>query len=56
MDKKEKSGTGIQLNKKTMIAITALLLGIMLFAGILTKIVPNGAYDVDADGGIIPGT
>lgn len=55
-EKNEKKGTGIQLNKKTMIAITALLLAIMLFAGILTKIIPNGAYDVDADGGIIPGT
>jgi len=55
-EKEQKNGTGIQLNKKTMIAITALLLAIMLFAGILTKIVPNGTYDVDADGGIIPGT
>lgn len=55
-EKNEKKGSGIQLNKKTMIGITALLLAIMLLAGVLTKIVPNGAYDVDADGGIIPGT
>lgn len=56
MDEKEKSSSGIQLNKKTMAAITVLLLAIMLFAGIMTKVVPTGAYDVDADGGIIPGT
>lgn len=56
MEDKEKKGSGIQLNKKTMIAITALLLAIMIFAGIMTKIVPTGAYDVDAEGAIIPGT
>ena len=56
MEDKKKNTSGIQLNKKTMIAITALLLAIMIFAGIMTKIVPTGAYDVDAEGGIIPGT
>ncbi|MCQ2484995.1 MAG: AbgT family transporter [Clostridia bacterium] len=56
MEEKEKNSSGIQLNKKTMIAITALLLGIMLLAGVLTKVVPTGRYDVDAEGAIIPGT
>lgn len=56
MEEKEKNGSGIQLNKKTMIAITALLVAIMLFAGIMTKVVPTGRYDVDAEGAIIPGT
>lgn len=50
------TGSGIQLNKKTVIGITILLFAIMIFAGILTQIIPTGAYDVDADGGIIPGT
>lgn len=56
MDEKEKKGSGIQLNKKTMITITSLLLAIMIFAGIMTKVVPTGRYDVDAEGAIIPGT
>lgn len=56
MEEKEKNNSGIQLNKKTMITITALLLAIMLFAGIMTKVVPTGKYDVDAEGAIIPGT
>lgn len=56
MEEKVKNNSGIQLNKKTMITITALLLAIMLFAGIMTKIVPTGRYDVDAEGAIIPGT
>ena len=56
MSEKEKGGSGIQLNKKTMILITTLLIAIMIFAGIMTKVIPTGAYDVDAEGAIIPGT
>lgn len=39
-----------------MILITTLLIAIMIFAGIMTKVIPTGAYDVDAEGAIIPGT
>lgn len=50
------TGSGIQLNKKTIIGISALLLAIMIFAGILTKVIPHGTYDTDANGSIIPGS
>lgn len=47
---------GIKIEKKTIIGITALLIGIMIFAGILTQVVPTGVYDVDSSGSIINGT
>ncbi len=47
---------GIKIEKKTIIGITALLIGIMIFAGILTQVVPTGVYDVGDDGAIINGT
>lgn len=50
------NNTLIKIDKKTIIGITVLLLGIMLFAGILTQVVPTGAYDTTADGSIINGT
>ena len=50
----EKSNSGIQLNKKTIFGISALLLAIMIFAGVLTRVVPHGVYELDADGAIIP--
>lgn len=50
------SESGIQLNKKTIFGISALLLAIMIFAGVLTRVVPHGAYDLDANGAIIPGS
>lgn len=47
---------GIKIEKKTLIGITSIIVGIMIFAGILTQIVPTGLYDVDANGAIINGT
>ena len=47
---------GIKIEKKTLISITAIIVGIMIFAGVLTQIVPTGVYDVDANGAIINGT
>lgn len=46
----------IKIDKKTIIGVTALLLAIMLFAGVLTQVVPTGVYDTAADGSIINGT
>ena len=46
----------ISINKKTLIGIGALLFAIMIFAGILTQVIPTGAYDLDASGNIIAGT
>lgn len=48
--------SGIKIEKKTVIGISVLLFAIMIFAGILTQVVPTGAYDVDASGAIINGT
>ncbi len=52
----EKKGTGIQIDKKTVFGITALLIVIMLFAGVLTQIVPRGEYQMDESGMVINGT
>ncbi len=46
----------ININKKTLIGIGALLFAIMIFAGILTQIIPTGAYQTDDAGNIISGT
>lgn len=48
--------SGIKIEKKTVIGISVLLFCIMIFAGILTQVVPTGVYDVDASGTIINGT
>lgn len=52
----EKKGTGIQIDKKTVFGITALLLVIMLLAGVLTQVVPRGEYQRDDSGMVINGT
>jgi uncharacterized ion transporter superfamily protein YfcC len=43
--KDEASAQGLKIDRKTVITITALLLGIMMFAGILTQFVPRGEYE-----------
>ncbi len=47
---------GIKIEKKTIIGISILLIAIMIFAGILTQVVPTGVYDTDETGAIINGT
>ena len=37
-------------------AVTAILLVLLLFCGSLSYFIPQGAFDRDADGNIIPGT
>lgn len=46
----------ININKKTLIGISSLLFAIMIFAGILTQVIPTGKYETDAAGNIISGT
>ena len=46
----------ISINKKTLFGIGALLFAIMIFAGILTQVLPTGKYDTDIEGHIINGT
>lgn len=56
MESQKESKSFIKIDKKTLIGITLLLVGIMVFAGILTQIVPPGVYDTAEDGTIINGT
>ena len=46
---KTKSSDGIQVNKKTIISITAILLAVYIFAGVMTRIVPRGEYNTFTD-------
>ena len=52
-EEKQKKNEGLQLNKKTVIGITAVLLAVWVLAGVLTQIVPRGEYTtiVDTDTG-----
>ena len=43
-NEKESAGSGLQLNKKSIITICVLLLVILGFAGALTQIMPRGEY------------
>lgn len=56
MENQQEIKSFIKIDKKTLFGVTALLLGIILFVGVLTQIVPPGAYDTAADGSIINGT
>ena len=47
---------GIKISKKTVMGVTAILIGIMILGGILTQIIPSGAYDLDETGAIITTT
>ncbi len=50
---------GLQLNKKTMIALTLVLVTVLAFIGILTQVMPRGEYmvqDVNGHDAIIDGT
>ena len=46
----------LKFGLKNFITVCSILLGIMIFVGILTFIIPAGQYDVDADGNVIPGS
>ncbi len=56
MENQQEVKSFIKIDKKTLLGVTALLLGILVFVGILTQLVPPGAYDTAADGSIINGT
>ena len=47
---------GLKIDRKTIITITALLLGILVFAGALTQLIPRGEYQLDEAGRVIDGT
>lgn len=46
---KKESNDGLHIDKKTVISITALLLAVLLLAGVLTQIVPRGEYTTIPD-------
>ena len=55
----EEKGLGLQLNKKTMAAITLLLVAVLAFVGVLTQTIPRGEYLMDTVDGhetIVGGT
>ena len=45
----EKSKDGIQINKKTIVSITVILLAVWILAGVLTRVVPRGEYSTFTD-------
>lgn len=44
--KNEKIDLGLQLNKKTMITLTIVLVAVLAFIGVLTQVMPRGEYAV----------
>jgi uncharacterized ion transporter superfamily protein YfcC len=49
----ESKGQGLKLDRKTVLLITGLIFGIMIFVGALTQFVPRGEYLTDESGSII---
>lgn len=49
----KKKADGLHIDKKTIISITAILLAVYIFAGVLTQVMPRGEYNtfVDEDTG-----
>ncbi len=49
----KKKSDGLHIDKKTIISITAILLAVYIFAGVLTQIMPRGEYNtfIDAETG-----
>lgn len=47
---------GLNIDKKTILSILAVLAVILVFVGILTQVVPRGEYQTDVNGSIIDGT
>ncbi|MDR1734417.1 MAG: AbgT family transporter [Oscillospiraceae bacterium] len=56
MEEENKSVGSLHFSKKTLIFIGAVLAGALFLAGLLTQVIPRGAYDTDAAGNIINGT
>lgn len=53
---KPNAPSGLKLNKKTIISITVMLIGVLLFSGIMTQLIPRGEYLLDTEGRIINDT
>ena len=58
-NEKQEAELGLSLNKKTMLAITLVLVAILVFVGVLTQVLPRGEYEVtqiDGHESIVNGT
>ena len=58
-NEKKEAELGLSLNKKTMLAITLVLVAILVFVGVLTQVLPRGEYEVtqiDGHESIVNGT
>ena len=56
---KKEAELGLSLNKKTMLAITLVLVAILVFVGVLTQVLQRGEYDmtmIDGHEAIVNGT
>ncbi|MBQ4364906.1 MAG: hypothetical protein II804_01450, partial [Clostridia bacterium] len=56
---KNEAELGLSLNKKTMLAITLVLVAILVFVGVLTQVLQRGEYDItsiDGHEAIVNGT
>ena len=49
MAEEKKNNEGLQINKKTVVGITAVLLAVWILAGVLTQIVPRGRFTTAMD-------
>lgn len=55
-EQQTKQSEGLHIDKKTILSIVAVLLGVVVLVGILTQTVPAGEYQLDDNGSIIDGT
>ena len=46
----------VKFGRKSFLTICAILVAVILLVGILTYVIPAGAYQLDAGGSIIPGS
>ena len=53
-DSKKELNSDLKFGLKNFITICAILLGIMIFVGILTFVIPAGSYQTDSNGNVIP--
>ncbi|MCR4593505.1 MAG: hypothetical protein K5761_00430, partial [Clostridiales bacterium] len=56
MSEKQKKAEGLNIDKKTLFGIAALLAIILVLVGALTQILPRGEFDLDENGSVIAGT
>ena len=56
LNENKKPSEGLNIDKKTLFGIAALLFVILVFVGALTQFLPRGEFQVDENGSVIAGT